>query len=68
MSEDKIMVDEPKPKSEGGKAEIANWVAAALIVSGLLYAISIDDLQLVTMLASAGIGYLFGKAAKNGSN
>jgi len=53
--------------SEGGKAEIANVVASALIVSGMLYAIAIGDLQLVTMLASAGIGYLFGKAAKNGS-
>jgi len=63
------MPDEPKSKSEGGKAEIANVVAAALIIIGMLYAIAIEDLQLVTMLASAGIGYLFGKAAKsNGSN
>ncbi len=59
------MPEEDKKVSEGGKAEIANVVAAAIIVSGMLYAISIGDLQLVTMLASAGIGYLFGKASKS---
>ncbi len=51
--------------TEGGRAEIANWVAAGLVITGMLYGIAVKDLQVVTMLASAGIGYLFGKAAKS---
>ncbi len=51
--------------TEGGRAEIANWVAAGLVITGMLYGVAINDAQIVVMLASAGIGYLFGKASKS---
>ena len=49
------------------KADIANYVAAGLIVSAMGFAIVTQNTQLVTTAMGAGIGYLFGKAAKNGN-
>ncbi len=46
------------------KADIANVIAAGLIVAGMAYAVLTSNTQLVTTFGAAGIGYLFGKAAK----
>jgi hypothetical protein len=44
------------------KTTIANVVAGACILTGLFYAFWVKDTQLVTSIALAAIGYLFGRA------
>ena len=45
------------------KTSIANVVAGACVLGGLIYAVWVRDIQLVTSIALAAIGYLFGRAS-----
>ena len=55
-------------KNDIDKADIANWIAAGLIASGMAFGILTLNIELVTAGLGAGIGYLFGRAAKNSNS
>ena len=46
------------------KTNIANAVASVVIVGALAWAIYTGNVEMLKVLAYAGIGYLFGKATK----
>lgn len=41
------------------RASVANIVAGVAVLTGVVYAFRTQDVNLITFLAGAGIGYLF---------
>lgn len=47
------------------KTSIANLVAGAIVIGGLIFALRNGDTNLMIFLTGAGVGYLFGQSKKS---